>query len=160
AGRCSPRVDRMTSTTARPVATGRVLPMPPVATSRAARRARGDRIFRATLRAAAFVLVALVAVMGLTMTVAARPAHRSVRLSVVYTSSWDPVQDEFGALPFIYGTVVSSLLALALAVPLGLGAAVFLAELAPRWARGPVSFLIEILAAIPSVVYGLWGIFI
>jgi phosphate transport system permease protein len=70
------------------------------------------------------------------------------------------VAESFGALPFIYGTLVSSALALLIAVPLGIGSAVFLAELAPFWMRGPIAFLVEMLAAIPSVVYGLWGIFV
>jgi phosphate transport system permease protein len=94
------------------------------------------------------------------MAVTAWPAITHFGLRFLFTTSWDPVQDEFGALPFIYGTLVSSLLALVIAVPLGLGAAIFLSELAPGWARSPVAFLIEILAAVPSVVYGLWGIFV
>jgi phosphate transport system permease protein len=76
------------------------------------------------------------------------------------TSVWDPVRDEYGALPLIFGTVISSLLALVIALPLGLGVAVFLSELAPRWLERPLSFLVELLAAIPSIVYGLWGIFV
>ncbi len=150
----------MTSTTAQPVTPGRALSVRPFVPARAARRLRGDTVFRALLRGAALVLIGLVVAMVVTMTITGWPAIRAFGLRFLYTSSWDPVQDEFGALPFIYGTLVSSFLALVLAVPLGLGAAVFLAELAPRWARGPVSFLIEILAAIPSVVYGLWGIFV
>jgi phosphate transport system permease protein len=70
------------------------------------------------------------------------------------------VRDEYGALPLIFGTVISSLLALVIALPLGLGVAVFLSELAPRWLERPLSFLVELLAAIPSIVYGLWGIFV
>jgi len=75
-------------------------------------------------------------------------------------SVWDPVREEFGALPFIYGTLATSFLALLLGAPVALATAVFLAELAPRWLRGPVSYLVELLAAIPSVVYGLWGLFV
>ena len=78
----------------------------------------------------------------------------------LFTSTWDPVKEIFGALPFIYGTIVSSLLALLIAVPVSLGVAIYLAELAPQFIREPLSFLIELLAAIPSVVYGLWGIFV
>ena len=74
--------------------------------------------------------------------------------------NWDPVNDQFGALPFIYGTVVSSLLALILAVPLAIGVAVFTTEMSPRWLRGPLAFTTELLAAIPSVIYGLWAIFV
>jgi phosphate transport system permease protein len=150
----------MTSTAARPVTPGRALSVPPFVTARATRRLRGDSVFRGALRGAALVLIVLVVAMVATMTITGWPAIRAFGIRFLYTSSWDPVRDEFGALPFIYGTLVSSFLALVLAVPLGLGAAVFLAELAPRWARGPVSLLIEILAAIPSVVYGLWGIFV
>jgi phosphate transport system permease protein len=74
--------------------------------------------------------------------------------------NWDPVNGDFGALPFIYGTVVSSLLAVAMAVPLALLVAIFLLEICPTFLRGPISFLTELLAAIPSVVYGLWGVFV
>lgn len=73
---------------------------------------------------------------------------------------WDPVNDQYGALPFVYGTIVSSVLALVIAVPLSLGVATFITEMAPDWLRGPLSFLTELLAAIPSVIYGLWAIFV
>lgn len=76
------------------------------------------------------------------------------------SSTWDPVNNVFGALPFIYGTIVSSLLALLIAVPLGLGVAVFITEMCPRSLRGILSFSTELLAAIPSVIYGLWAIFV
>lgn len=75
-------------------------------------------------------------------------------------STWDPVSGDFGAMPFIYGTLVSSLLALILAVPLAVGVSVFVTELCPRAFRGIISFTVELLAAIPSVIYGLWGIFV
>ena len=77
-----------------------------------------------------------------------------------FRSEWDPVNDQFGAWPFVYGTVVSSILALALAVPLAIGVAVFITEMSPRWLRGPLAFTTELLAAIPSVIYGLWAIFV
>ncbi len=73
---------------------------------------------------------------------------------------WDPVNGDFGALPFIYGTLVTSFLALLLAVPLAIGVAVFLTEMCPKFLRGPLSFLTELLAAIPSVIYGLWAVFV
>jgi phosphate transport system permease protein len=76
------------------------------------------------------------------------------------TRTWDPVSGEFGALPFIWGTLYSSILALVLATPVALGIAIFLAELCPSWLRQPLAFLTELLAAIPSIVYGLWGIFV
>jgi phosphate transport system permease protein len=75
-------------------------------------------------------------------------------------SDWDPVNESFGALPFIYGTLVSSLLALIIAVPLAVGVAVFTTEMCPQKLRGPLSFFVELLAAIPSVIYGLWAIFV
>jgi len=78
----------------------------------------------------------------------------------LWTTTWDPVAEEFGALPFIYGTLVSSLIALLVAVPVGLGVSIFLSELAPHWLSDPVAFLVELLAAIPSVIYGLVGIFV
>ncbi|MHB8483364.1 MAG: phosphate ABC transporter permease subunit PstC [Nitrospiria bacterium] len=80
--------------------------------------------------------------------------------SFLWKTVWDPVGEQFGALPFLYGTLVTSFLALLLAVPVGVGMAVFLSELAPAWLSNPVSFLVELLAAIPSVIYGLIGIFI
>ena len=76
------------------------------------------------------------------------------------TQTWDPVSGDFGALPFIYGTVVSSLLAVLMAVPLALAVSIFLLDICPKFLRGPISFLTELLAAIPSVVYGLWGVFV
>ncbi len=76
------------------------------------------------------------------------------------TRTWDPVSGDFGALPFIYGTVLSSLLAVMMAVPLALATSIFLLDICPKFLRGPISFLTELLAAIPSVVYGLWGVFV
>jgi ABC-type phosphate transport system permease subunit len=78
----------------------------------------------------------------------------------VATSTWDPVAEQYGALPFIYGTAISSLIALLIAVPLSIATAVYLTELAPLWMRQPIVSLIEMLAAIPSVILGLWGIFV
>ena len=76
------------------------------------------------------------------------------------TSTWDPVAGVFGALPFIWGTLYSSVLALVIATPIALGIAIFISELCPAWLRTPLVFLTELLAAIPSIVYGLWGIFV
>jgi phosphate transport system permease protein len=78
----------------------------------------------------------------------------------IVSSDWNPVTGSFGALPLIFGTIVSSAIALLLAVPLGLGVAIFLSEISPQWFKGPVGFLVELLAGIPSVIYGLWGIFV
>ena len=88
------------------------------------------------------------------------PAIRKIGASFATNTTWDPVLEEFGALPFLYGTVVSSFLAILIALPLGVGAAIFINEFAPEWLKTPISFLAELLAAIPSVIYGLWGIFV
>ena len=81
-------------------------------------------------------------------------------LGFIFDGTWDPVTEEFGALPFVYGTIVSSLIALIIATPISVGIAIFLVEVAPSWFRNSVGFLVELLAAIPSIVYGLWGIFV
>lgn len=120
----------------------------------------GDRVFRAVTVAFALCLLGVVASIVLVLAYESSDAMRTFRWGFLTTSVWDPVKREFGALPFIYGTLVSSLLALAQAVPLSVGTALFLSELAPARVRAPVSFLIELLATIPSVVYGLWGIFV
>jgi len=120
----------------------------------------GDRSFSLLLAAAAGGVLLLMAAMLVTLLMGAWPAIRRFGWTFFITSTWDPVAEEFGALPFIYGSLVSSSLALLLAIPLGLGTAIFLSELAPDWIRLPVGFLVELLAAVPSVVFGLWGIFV
>lgn len=123
-------------------------------------RNRGDRVYRGLLTALALVLPFLLLALVAELTVSAWPAIRAFKWSFLWTSTWDPVAEVYGAAPMIFGTVVSSLIAVLLAVPLALGVAVFLTEFAPTWMRQPVAFLVELLAAIPSVVYGLWGIFV
>jgi phosphate transport system permease protein len=86
-------------------------------------------------------------------------AFRHTGFSFLYENIWNPVTEEFGALAIIWGTLYSSFIALFIAVPIGLGAGIFLAEYSPNWLRSPVKFLIELLAAIPSVIYGLWALF-
>src|SRR5215470_7016592 len=120
----------------------------------------GDQVLRVVLRAAALTLVLLVLAMVVSMVHAAWPAMRAFGWRFLASSTWDPVAEQFGAIPFIYGTLLSSLLALLIAVPLGIGAAIYLAELAPAWVRPPIAFLVELVAAVPSVIYGLWGIFV
>jgi len=121
---------------------------------------RGDRLFRLLTAVFAVGAVVTLAAMAMGMTRASWLSLRHFGLGFIVSSDWDPVRDLYGAAPFIFGTVVSSLLALIIAVPVGLGGAIFLSELAPDWLRRPLGFLIELLAAIPSVVYGLWGIFV
>src|SRR3990172_803736 len=124
------------------------------------KRAVGDRVFSLLIRAAVWAVVLVGAALVLVMIVAALPSVKAFGWRFPVTSTWDPVASSFGALPFVYGTVVSSLLALLIALPLSLGAAIYLAEFAPPTIRSAIAFLIELLAAIPSVVYGLWGIFV
>jgi len=108
----------------------------------------------------AATILALIGLLVYELYAGARLGLARYGLSFLVGQSWDPVFQRFGALPAIYGTVVSSLLALAIAGPLGLLAAIFLAELAPARLEAPLSFLIELLASIPSVVYGLWGLYV
>ncbi len=120
----------------------------------------GDAVFRGLLFCCALLVLLLVAAMITAMASNARLSMREFGFGFLTSTRWNPVGGEFGALPFIYGTVVSSLLALLISVPLSLGVAVFLVEQAPRRLARPLTFLVELLAAIPSVVYGLWGIFV
>ena len=120
----------------------------------------GDRPFQLLLAVMAAAVPLIIGAVLVALIAAAWPAIQRFGVGFFLTSTWDPVREEFGVLPFIYGTLVSSALALLIAVPLGLGVAIFLAELVPGWLRAPITFFIELLAAIPSVVIGLWGIFV
>ncbi|MEZ4220250.1 MAG: phosphate ABC transporter permease subunit PstC [Polyangiaceae bacterium] len=119
----------------------------------------GDLVFRIVAALLALSVVGVLALMAYEMYRASAASIDTFGLKFVTSQNWDPVRDEFGALPFIFGTVVSSLLALLISVPISIGVAIFLSELAPSWLKQPVGFLVELLAAVPSVVYGLWGIF-
>jgi len=120
----------------------------------------GDRVYRVAITAFALCVPLLLLLIALAVGVAAWPALREFGLSFLTSSRWSPAEGVFGAAPAIFGTVVSSAIALALATPLAIGVAIFLSEFAPRWLRQPVAFLVDLLAAVPSVVYGLWGIFV
>jgi phosphate transport system permease protein len=120
----------------------------------------GDRIFRAILLIAASSILIIVAAIFVMMASSAVPTFERFGIGFLIGSDWKPAQESFGALPFIYGTVVSSVIALLLAVPVSIGIAIFLVEQAPRKVARPIAFMVELLAAIPSVVYGLWGIFV
>ncbi|MDR3627669.1 MAG: phosphate ABC transporter permease subunit PstC [Ignavibacteriaceae bacterium] len=120
----------------------------------------GDFIFEKLTLLFAVLVFLLVILMAYEMYTNSRLSIAKFGWGFLTSSTWDPVTEVYGALPVIYGTVVSSLLALLIAVPLGLGVAVFLSEIAPGWLEKPLSFLTELLAGIPSVVYGLWGIFV
>ena len=131
--------------------------MPP---KRNARAFTPDAIFRKVCTACALAILGLLALIVFEITAGSRLAISKFGIGFVASRVWDPVAEQFGAAPFIYGTVVSSAIALFIAVPLGIGIAVFLVEIAPQKLRGPIGFFVELLAAIPSVVYGLWGLFV
>jgi phosphate transport system permease protein len=120
----------------------------------------GDRAFEWLTMAMAAAVVLLVLLVGWQLARDSMLATRKFGFHFLTSSTWDPVAEEFGALPFIYGTLVSSLIALIIAVPLSIATAVYLTELAPLSIRQPIISLIEMLAAIPSVILGLWGIFV
>jgi phosphate transport system permease protein len=119
-----------------------------------------DRLFRLVTAGAAALVLLLVLVIVYQLW---RQSHLSLGAfgwNFLATTTWDPVQEQYGALPYIFGTVVTATLALLLALPVSIGVAVFLVEIAPPWLSEPVSSIVELLAAIPSIVYGLWGIFV
>jgi phosphate transport system permease protein len=120
----------------------------------------GDRAFEWLTLAMALTVVVLVILIGWELWNGSSLALKKFGFHFLTTSTWDPVAEEFGALPFIYGTLVSSAIALIIAVPLSVATAAYLTELAPLWIRQPLVSLIEMLAAIPSVILGLWGIFV
>jgi phosphate transport system permease protein len=120
----------------------------------------GDRIFKLLLTLAALTVPVLLGFLVYELWSGAELAIGRFGFDFVTTSTWDPVAEQFGAFPLIFGTLLSSLIALVIAVPLSLGVAIYLTEFAPKAIRQPVAFLIGLLAAIPSVVYGLWGIFV
>lgn len=121
---------------------------------------RGEIIFKMLAGLGALVLVVLVLAMVYELTTRSLPSLQKFGFEFLGSTTWDPVNEQFGALTAIYGTVVTSILALIIAVPLSIGAAIFLAELAPPAIRDIASFLVETLAAVPSVIYGLWALFV
>ncbi len=120
----------------------------------------GDILFRGIALLAALAATALLALIAWKIFDLAWPAIREFGLSFIWTEAWDPVTNTFGALIFIYGTVVTSFIALAIATPLSIAIALFLTEIAPRRIAAPIATMVELLAAIPSVVLGLWGILV
>ncbi len=121
---------------------------------------RGDAIFRLLLLTVATLMLVIVAAMIIALAYKSRLSISQFGFGFITGTDWDPVKAEFGALAFIYGTIMSSLIAILISVPLSLGIAIFLVEQAPQKLARPITFLVELLAAIPSVVYGLWGIFV
>jgi phosphate transport system permease protein len=123
-------------------------------------RVRGELGFRLAIGAVALLVVAVVTGIGVLLVRQSWLSIQEFGVRFWLTRTWDPVAGEFGALAFVWGTLYSSILALLIATPIALGIAVFISELSPVVLRGPLTFLTELLAAIPSIVYGLWGIFV
>jgi phosphate transport system permease protein len=120
----------------------------------------GDVAFRALTMIGALTILAICVAIGYELWANTPLPRDKFGLSFLISSEWNPVTQEFGALPFIFGTLQTSLMALCFAVPISLGIAIFLAELAPTWLRQPLGFIVELLAAVPSVVYGLWALYV
>ena len=121
---------------------------------------RPDRIFKSAMTACGVTVLGVLVLIVFELIAGSRLSWHAFGFKFFGVSDWDPVNNLFGALPFIYGTLVSSLVALIIAVPLAVGVAVFTTEMCPKAFRGPISFFVELLAAIPSVIYGLWAFFI
>jgi phosphate transport system permease protein len=122
--------------------------------------ALGDRLFRLLTGGAAWLVLILLLGAAGSMAWGGREAFQTFGWSFITSKDWDAVGHQFGALVPIYGTIVSSLIAMIVAVPISFGIATFLAEVAPRWMRGPIGMAIELLAAVPSIIYGMWGLFV
>jgi phosphate transport system permease protein len=120
----------------------------------------GDRIFQFAMLLCGLAVLGTLVLIVYELLLRSGPSWHAFGFKFFSGHDWDPVSEQFGALPFIYGTLVSSILALIIAVPLSIGVAVFTTEMCPPMFRGPLSFFVELLAAIPSVVYGLWAIFV
>jgi phosphate transport system permease protein len=134
---------------------------PAVGRLTAASNISGDRIFRAVVVCfGAMALVAIIFVIVGAMVEQSASSIGAFGLKFILSQSWDPVKREFGALPFMYGTIMSSLIALIVATPVSVGVAIFAVEMAPPWLGNAMSMVVELLAAIPSVLLGLWGIFV
>jgi phosphate transport system permease protein len=121
--------------------------------------ARADRLFELSVMAVAGLTLALVWILVTKMILDAQQSISAFGPGFVTGGSWDPNRDVYGALPFIFGTLLTSAIAILIGVPLSIGIAIYLSELAPPWIREPLSFIVELLAAVPSVIYGLWAMY-
>ncbi|MDE2128814.1 MAG: phosphate ABC transporter permease subunit PstC [Betaproteobacteria bacterium] len=119
-----------------------------------------DFLFRKLTGFVAFVVAATLVAIMISLVIEGWQALHTFGWKFLITSTWDPVTNQYGALVFIIGTLVSSLIAMVIAVPVSFGIALFISELSPRWLRGPISAVIELLAAIPSIIYGMWGLLV
>jgi phosphate transport system permease protein len=136
------------------------VPVPPAPLLRASSGELPDRVFQYVITVCGVGVLGVLGLIIYELMVRSGLSWHAFGLKFFAASDWDPVNEKFGALPFIYGTLVSSFLALIIAVPLSVGVAVFTTEMCPKSLRGPLSFFVELLAAIPSVIYGLWAIFV
>jgi phosphate transport system permease protein len=128
--------------------------------ARARRVPWADALFSFLAHSAAWLTLALLVGIIASLTISAWPALREYGLSFLWRSEWDPVQEKFGGLVMIYGTLATSIIALLIAVPVSFGIALFLTELSPNWLRRPLGTAVELLAAVPSIVYGMWGLLV
>jgi phosphate transport system permease protein len=119
-----------------------------------------DSFFKYLTRAAAILVLAILFGVFISLGVGAWPVFRAFGLDFLTTQSWNPVTEKFGALAPIYGTIVTSFVAMLIAIPVGVGIAIFLTELCPYFLRRPIAIAIELLAGIPSIIYGIWGLFV
>ena len=131
-----------------------------ISSSDRARRSVGDALFAAIARASGGFVLLLLGSIIVTLFLGGMKAFRQFGFAFPFSAAWNPVKQNFGGLVSIYGTIITSALALLLAVPLAFGIAFYLTELAPEWLRRPVGTAIELLAAIPSIIYGMWGFFV
>jgi phosphate transport system permease protein len=120
----------------------------------------GDAAFRHLTRAAAFGVLLLLSGVIISLVYGSIPAIRAFGFGFLFSERWNPVTNVFGALPAIYGTIITSFIAMVIAIPIGLMIAFFLTELCPQWLRRPIGIAIELLAGIPSIIYGIWGLFV
>ncbi|MFO1275658.1 MAG: phosphate ABC transporter permease PstC [Sphaerotilus natans] len=127
---------------------------------RSARKPWADTLFALLARASALLTLALLIGIIVSLIDGAMPAIREYGLSFLWRSEWDPVQDQYGGLVMIYGTLMTSVIALLIAVPVSFGIALFLTELSPAWLKRPLGIAVELLAAVPSIVYGMWGLMV
>ncbi|NDU86190.1 MAG: phosphate ABC transporter permease PstC, partial [Ferrovum sp.] len=119
----------------------------------------GDRFFEWLTRGFALLVLLTLGGILLSLVVTSAPSIKAFGLPFLWSDDWDPVRDQYGALIPVYGTLVSSLVALLIAVPVSFGIAIFLTEMSPNWLKRPLGTAIELLAAIPSIIYGMWGLF-
>jgi len=124
------------------------------------KRSVGDAVFASLARASGILVLVLLGAIIVTLFLGGLPAFQQFGAAFLANADWDPVQDVYGGAVPIYGTVVTSIIALVIAMPLAFGIAFFLTELAPQWVRRPVGTAVELLAAVPSIIYGMWGFFV